>query len=111
MNSRQRSTPRLTDSLTVSCNVTLIWSSVRRGFRITEELEGFDPVPKSITGPPCSWEYKYGNLALQVGGVSNLRQKNMVTSSVRLRPYNDRIGEDQQHIQRTAPFSQRERPI
>jgi hypothetical protein len=27
-----------------------------------------------ITGPPCSWGYKYGNLALHVGGVSNLRQ-------------------------------------
>jgi hypothetical protein len=28
-----------------------------------------------ITGQPCSWGiYKYGDLALQVGGVSNLRQ-------------------------------------
>jgi hypothetical protein len=31
-------------------------------------------VPGVITWPPCSWGYKYGNLALQVGGVSNLRQ-------------------------------------
>jgi hypothetical protein len=30
-----------------------------------------NPVPGGITGPPCSWGYKYGNLALQVGGVSN----------------------------------------
>jgi hypothetical protein len=30
-----------------------------------------NPVPGGITGPPCSWGYKYGNLALQVGGVSD----------------------------------------
>jgi hypothetical protein len=29
------------------------------------------PVPGGITGSPCSWGYKYGNLALQVGGVSD----------------------------------------
>jgi hypothetical protein len=33
-----------------------------------------NPVPGVITGPPCSWGYKYGALALQVGGLSNLRQ-------------------------------------
>jgi hypothetical protein len=28
-------------------------------------------VPGGITGPPCSWGYKYRDLALQVGGVSD----------------------------------------
>jgi hypothetical protein len=33
------------------------------------------PVPGGITGPTCSWGiYIYGDLALQVGRVSNLRQ-------------------------------------
>jgi hypothetical protein len=27
-------------------------------------------VPSDITGPPCSWGYKYGDLDLQVGEVS-----------------------------------------
>jgi hypothetical protein len=29
-----------------------------------------NPVPGDITGPPCSWGYKYGNLALHVERVS-----------------------------------------
>jgi hypothetical protein len=33
-----------------------------------------NPVPGSITGPRCSVGYKCGDLALQVGGVSNLRE-------------------------------------
>jgi hypothetical protein len=33
-----------------------------------------NPVLGGITGPPCSWGYKYGHLVLQVGLVSNLRQ-------------------------------------
>jgi hypothetical protein len=33
-----------------------------------------NPVPVDITRPPDSWEKKYGNLPLQVGGVSNQRQ-------------------------------------
>jgi hypothetical protein len=33
-----------------------------------------NPVPGGISGPPCSWGYKYEGLALQVGAVSNLRQ-------------------------------------
>jgi hypothetical protein len=37
-------------------------------------VTGFNPGPGGITGPPCSWGYKSGGLALQVGGVSNLRQ-------------------------------------
>jgi hypothetical protein len=28
-------------------------------------------VPGAITGPPYSWGYKYGNLAFQVGGLSD----------------------------------------
>jgi hypothetical protein len=28
-------------------------------------------VTGDITGPPCSWGYKYRDLALQVGGVSD----------------------------------------
>jgi hypothetical protein len=32
-----------------------------------------NPVLGGITGPPCSWGYKYGYVALQVGRVSNLR--------------------------------------
>jgi hypothetical protein len=33
-----------------------------------------NPVAGCITGPPCSWGYKYVDLALQVWGVSNLRK-------------------------------------
>jgi hypothetical protein len=51
-----------------------------------------------ITGQPCSWGYKYGDLALQVGGVSNLREYNMVISSAGLGPENDSAGEDQQQL-------------
>jgi hypothetical protein len=31
----------------------------------------WNPAPGGITGPHCSWGYKYGNLALQVGGISD----------------------------------------
>jgi hypothetical protein len=30
-----------------------------------------NPVPRDITGPPCSWGYKCGELVLQVGRVSH----------------------------------------
>jgi hypothetical protein len=40
--------------------------------------------------------YKYGDLALQVGGVSNVRQKNVVLSSAELGSENDCAGEEQQ---------------
>jgi hypothetical protein len=30
-----------------------------------------NPVPGGITGPPCSGQYKYGDLALQVGRISD----------------------------------------
>jgi hypothetical protein len=49
-----------------------------------------NPVPGGVTGPPCSSE-----MALQVGGVSNLRQYNVVMSSVRLGPENDYADEGQ----------------
>jgi hypothetical protein len=47
-------------------------------------------------GHPVSGGYKYGNLALQVWGVSNLREQNMVTSPPGLGPKNDFAGEDLQ---------------
>jgi hypothetical protein len=31
-----------------------------------------NPVPGSITRPPCPWGYKYRDLALQLGGVSEI---------------------------------------
>jgi hypothetical protein len=45
-------------------------------------------------GHPVPGGYKYGDLALQVGGVSNLRH--MVMSPVELGPENDCTGEGQQ---------------
>jgi hypothetical protein len=38
------------------------------------ELIYIKAVPGCITGTPALGGYKYGDLALQVGGVSNLRQ-------------------------------------
>jgi hypothetical protein len=55
-------------------------------------------VPGGITGLPCSGGYEYGDLALQVGGVSNLRQYNVVMSPAELGPENDWAGEDQQQL-------------
>jgi hypothetical protein len=37
---------------------------------LTLTLVDFNPVPGDITGPLCSGGHKYGDLALQVGGVS-----------------------------------------
>jgi hypothetical protein len=32
----------------------------------------WNPVSGGVTGPPCSWgEYKYRDMALQIGGVSD----------------------------------------
>jgi hypothetical protein len=42
--------------------------------------------------------YKYGALAPQVGGVSNLRQQNMVMSPAGPGPENDCAGEGQQQL-------------
>jgi hypothetical protein len=55
-------------------------------------------VPGGITGPPCSWGYKYGDLALQVGVDLNLRQYNVVISRAGLEPKNDCAGEGQQQL-------------
>jgi hypothetical protein len=49
-------------------------------------------VPGGITGPPCSWRIKIRGHGLQVGGVSNLTQPNMVMSPTGLRPENDCAG-------------------
>jgi hypothetical protein len=42
--------------------------------------------------------YKYGDLALQVVAVSNLRKYNVVMSPSELAPKNDCAGEDQQQL-------------
>jgi hypothetical protein len=42
--------------------------------------------------------YKYGDLTLQVGGVSNLGQQNVVMSPAGLGPENDCAGEPQQQL-------------
>jgi hypothetical protein len=46
------------------------------------------------SGQPVPRGYKHGDLALQVGGVSNLREQNMVMSPAGLGPENDCAGED-----------------
>jgi hypothetical protein len=57
-----------------------------------------NPVPGGITRPPCSWGIWTRDLALQVGGVPNLRQKNMVISPAGLGPENDCAGENQHKL-------------
>jgi hypothetical protein len=42
--------------------------------------------------------YKYGDLALQVGGISNSRQRNVIMSPVGLGPANHCAGEGQQQL-------------
>jgi hypothetical protein len=49
-------------------------------------------------GHPVPGGYKYGDLALQVGGVLNLRQQNVVINSAELGPENDCAGEGQQQM-------------
>jgi hypothetical protein len=49
-------------------------------------------------GYPVPGWYKYGDLALQVEGVSNLRQQNVVMSPAGLGPENDCAGEAQQQV-------------
>jgi hypothetical protein len=41
---------------------------------------------------------KYGDLSLQIGGVSNLRQENLVESPAGVGPENDCTGEGQQQL-------------
>jgi hypothetical protein len=47
--------------------------------------------------------YKYGDLALQVGEVSNLREQNMVMDPAGFGPENDGAGEDQQQLETAHP--------
>jgi hypothetical protein len=47
---------------------------------------------------PVPGGYKYGDLDLQVGGVSNPRQQNVAMSPVGLGPENECAGEDQQQL-------------
>jgi hypothetical protein len=55
-----------------------------------------------LTHPVPGW-YNYGDLALQVGRVSNLRQYNMVTSFAGLGSKNDCAGEDPAAIANGRP--------
>jgi hypothetical protein len=55
-------------------------------------------VPGGTTRPPCSGGYKYGDLAFQVGVVSNLRQKNLVMSLAAQGSENKCAGEGQQQL-------------
>jgi hypothetical protein len=56
-------------------------------------------------GHPVPEEYKYRDLAIQVGGVSSLRQWNMVISSAGFGLENDCAGDDQQLLYITEPSS------
>jgi hypothetical protein len=49
-------------------------------------------------GHPVPRGYKYGDLALQLGAVSNLIDKNIVMSLARLGPENNCAGEGQQQL-------------
>jgi hypothetical protein len=55
-------------------NETVKYGQSSAGLGPQRQQKG-NPVPGGITGPPCSWEggggYKYGDLALQVEGVSD----------------------------------------
>jgi hypothetical protein len=51
-----------------------------------------------LLGHPVPGGYKYGDLALQVGGVSNLRQKNTLTTAAGLVPPNECAGEDRHQL-------------
>jgi hypothetical protein len=55
-------------------------------------------VPGGITEPPCSWGYEYGDLTLQVGGVSNPREQNKVLIPTGVGHENVYSGEDQQQL-------------
>jgi hypothetical protein len=56
--------------------------------------------------------YKYRDLALKVGGVSNLRQRNMVMSPAGLKPENDCAGEPSSNWKRqTHPLMREDESI
>jgi hypothetical protein len=58
----------------------------------------YDSTDRVLLSDPVPGGYKYGDLVLQVGGVSNLRQQNMVMSPAGLGPENDCAGENQQQF-------------
>jgi hypothetical protein len=61
-----------------------------------------------MTGPPCPWGvYKYGDLTLHIGGVSNLKQQNMVMSPAVPATENDWAGEGHQQKRQTVLSSER----
>lgn len=51
-----------------------------------------------IACPRCPWEYEYGDLAPQVGRVSNLKQESMATSSWGLKSENNCADDGQQQL-------------
>jgi hypothetical protein len=84
MTTKRGSTPRHTDLLAISRNVTLTLTltltRIPRGGGLEylhrspasrKRRQTGKAVPEDVTGPPCSWRYKHGNLVLQVGGVSD----------------------------------------
>jgi hypothetical protein len=50
------------------------------------------------SGHPAPDGHKYGDLAIQVRGFSNLREQNVVMSSAGIKSVNDCTGEDQQQL-------------
>jgi hypothetical protein len=108
MSPRWGSTSRLTDRLTVSRNVTsacLLVPRVEAGVEYLHRSPASrrrrrkgNPVPGSITGPPCSGGYKYGDLALWVGESRISDSKIWSRVPPGLGPENDCAGEDQQQL-------------
>jgi hypothetical protein len=76
-------TPRQTGRMTVGRNITLNLTFDSGGgsntstvvLRVVRGDKNGTQCPEGIIGPPCSWGHKYGDLALQVGEVSNLKKK------------------------------------
>jgi hypothetical protein len=85
---------RLTVGRTITLTLTLSYRPLCGGgleylHRSHERLKRRrkrNPVPECTTGPPVPGGHKYSYLDLQAGGVSNLRQWNMVVSSAGLGP-------------------------
>jgi hypothetical protein len=57
-----------------------------------------NPVLRGVTGPPVPGGYKYGDLALQVGGLLDPETVNMVMSPAGLGPEHDCAGEGQKQL-------------
>jgi hypothetical protein len=66
--------------------------------------------PGAQLGHPVPGGYKYEDLTLQVGEVSNLRQQNMVTSPAGLGLKNDCAGETSNNCKRQTRLSTEEAP-